>query len=87
MITRLYVDGVKVSVKGGLPLTIEAWIEPADPSVGLAESIDEWNITAIGQHVIGDGAPWLVRLLSLSDTAAIEKAIYEKRGHYFEEIV
>ena len=40
---------IELEVLGGIPVELEVFSSPADPSTGTLESIvDEWKVTAVG---------------------------------------
>lgn len=69
-----YSNETEVTVLGGLTITVEYTIQPAEPDVGLmTEYVDEWSISRIAGRPLhkNEKADWLY--------ARIEKAKQEDK--------
>lgn len=49
-----------VTVLGGLPVTVEFWIAPAEPDVGISSDyLDDWHVIAINGVKCKKTPEWL----------------------------
>lgn len=75
---------IDIKVLGGLPVTVDFVVEPAEPDVGIMQRYaTDWHITAVNGRFPTGGVEWLYRRIdampgendriqALCDEAAIE---------------
>ena len=59
---------VELKVLGGLPVTIDFYVRPADPSTGnYSRSIEDWEIIEIARRPVKyKDTKWLLRRLEIA---------------------
>lgn len=68
---------IDTTVLGGLPVTVEFSIQPADTSVGIMSAdLEDWSIIAIGGRK-RINVTWLLKRLTEKDIEKIEVACYD----------
>lgn len=61
---------VDIRILGGLPVTVSAYVESADPSVGIFEPyVGSYDITYIGNRACKNPPDWLYKRIAKTDLA------------------
>ena len=81
-----------LTVLGGLEITVEFHVQPAEPDVGImSDYFEDWSICEIASRPLRkkENAEWIYKRLSKRDNEAIEEAMYSAmegaRNDYYED--
>ena len=81
-----------LTVLGGLEITVEFHVQPAEPDVGImSDYFEDWSICEIASRPLRkkESAEWIYKRLSKRDNEAIEEAMYSAmegaRNDYYED--